>query len=32
MHITVKTSASNMAKFGSKGNDVYVGGTSGSAG
>ena len=29
-HITVKTSASNMAKFGSKGNDVYVGGTSGS--
>ena len=30
-HITVKTSASNMAKFGSKGNDVYVGGTSGSA-
>ena len=30
-HITVKTSGSNMAKFGSKGNDVYVGGTAGAA-
>ena len=30
-HITVKTASSNMAKFGSKGNDVYIGGTSGSA-
>ena len=26
-HITVKTTGSNMAKFGSKGNDVYIGGT-----
>jgi hypothetical protein len=30
-HITVKTSRSNMAKFGSKGNDVYIGGTAGAA-
>jgi hypothetical protein len=30
-HITVKTSGSNMAKFGSKGNDVYIGGTAGAA-
>ena len=30
-HITVKTASSNMAKFGSKGNDVYIAGTSGSA-
>jgi len=30
-HITVKTSDSNMAKFGSKGNDVYIGGTAGAA-
>jgi hypothetical protein len=28
-HITVKTASSNMAKFGSKGNDVYIAGTAG---
>ena len=30
-HITVKTASSNMAKFGSKGNDVYIAGTAGAA-
>jgi hypothetical protein len=28
-HISVKTASSNMAKFGSKGNDVYIAGTAG---